>query len=146
MAEFLQPCPCCLSVWGPSSGVGERRKPAGTVCHDLHLGCDVLAPLTHQVFVTPRRLRSRSSTYPPLPQTFSAAKGLSGPQVKSTTEIPSATLTSRRRVPGHPGLAQGSLTPLSNWPNTPQVPPHEDPRLTRVLLFRLAIPGLLACH
>lgn len=39
--------------WGPVRQGGGRRKPTGIRCCNLHLGCDILAPLTHHhVFVT----------------------------------------------------------------------------------------------
>lgn len=44
-------------------------------------------------------------------------------------------------VLGHPGLAQGSPSPLCNRPNTTQCP-HNDPSLT----CTLAILRLFACH
>lgn len=103
--RFLTALPMLHICVGAFGGGRGRRKHAGIRCHNCIW--DVLAPLTHHVSVSTRWLRSGSSTYPQLPPPFRAGKGLSGPQVTSTTEIPSTALSSGRGVLGHPGLAPG---------------------------------------
>lgn len=126
MTDSLQPGPCRVSACGPCLRAGRRRKPTGIRCHNLHLGCD-----TTPCSCDSLRAVKLKQYLPTAASAMPDCKGPSGPQAKSTSEIPGAALIHGRGVLGQRGwhtahLPRSATGPTQHWapPSRPQPNSH----------------------